>query len=131
MIAVDQVRRGISNLARPSRAWTSHPRSSDEVVHELKLSKPLPVAAAQAGISVASAYRMQHDPRLPSVKKAPRERRRPDPLADIFDAEVVPLLQSAPGIRPVAIFDELRRRHAQLDPGVGLPDYIRDYEIGA
>ena len=85
---------------------------------KLKLSKPLPVAAAQAGISVASAYRMEHDPRLPSVKKAPRERRRPDPLADIFDAEVVPLLQSAPGIRPVAIFDELRRRHAQLDPGV-------------
>jgi hypothetical protein len=85
---------------------------------KLKLSKPLAVAAAQAGISVASAYRMEHDPRLPSIKKAPRERRRPDPLADIFDAEVVPLLQSAPGIRPVAIFDELRRRHAQLAPGV-------------
>jgi hypothetical protein len=85
---------------------------------KLKLSKPLPVAAAQAGISVASAYRMEHDPRLPSVKKTPRERRRPDPLADIFDAEVVPLLQSAPGIRAVAIFDELRRRHADLAPGV-------------
>jgi hypothetical protein len=32
----------------------------------------------------------------------------------IFEAEVVPLLQAAPGIRPVAIFDELRRRHAEL-----------------
>lgn len=85
---------------------------------KLKLSKALPVAAAQAGISVASAYRIEHDPRLPSAKKTPRERRRADPLADIFDAEVVPLLRSAPGIRPVAIFDELRRRHAQLAPGV-------------
>ena len=85
---------------------------------KLRLTKTLPVAAAQAGISVASAYRFGHDPRLPSDKKAPRERRRPDPLADIFEAEVVPLLQAAPGIRPVAIFDELRRRHAELDPGV-------------
>ena len=85
---------------------------------KLKLSKALPVAAAQAGISVASAYRIEHDPRLPSAKKTARERRRPDPLADIFDAEVVPLLHGAPGIRPVAIFDELRRRHAQLAAGV-------------
>ena len=46
---------------------------------KLKLTKPLTIAAAQAGISVASAYRMERDPRLPSLKKAPRERRRPDP----------------------------------------------------
>jgi hypothetical protein len=85
---------------------------------KLRLTKTLPAAAAQAGISVASAYRFGHDPRLASDKKAPRERRRPDPLVDIFEAEVVPLLQAAPGIRPVAIFDELRRRHAQLDPSV-------------
>ena len=85
---------------------------------KLKLSKALPVAAAQAGISVATAYRIEHDPRLPSEKKTLRERRRPDPLAQIFDAEVVPLLQAAPGIRPVAIFDELRRRHAEFAPGV-------------
>ena len=85
---------------------------------KLKLSKTLPAAAAQAGISVATAYRFGHDPRLPSDRKAPRDRRRPDPLADIFEAEVVPLLQAAPGIRPVAIFDELRRRHLDLAPGI-------------
>ena len=85
---------------------------------KLRLTKTLPVAAAQAAISVATAYRIQHDPRLPSDKKAPRERRRPDPLVDIFEAEVVPLLLSAPGIRPVAIFDQLRRRHTGLDPSV-------------
>jgi hypothetical protein len=85
---------------------------------KLKLSKTLSAAAAQAGISVATAYRFGHDPRMPSDKQVPRERRRADPLADIFESEVVPLLQAAPGIRPVAIFDELRRRHADLDPGV-------------
>jgi hypothetical protein len=85
---------------------------------KLKLSKTLPAAAAQAGISVATAYRFGHDPRLPSDKKAPRASRRADPLADIFEAEVVPLLQAAAGVRPVAVFDELRRRHAELDRGV-------------
>src|SRR4029453_13936463 len=45
-------------------------------------------------------------------------RRRPDPLVDIFEAEVVPLLQAAAGIRPVAIFDELRRRHVDLAASV-------------
>lgn len=85
---------------------------------KLRLSKPLPVAAAQAGFSTATAYRLEKDRRLASQKKEPRGRRRPDPLADIFDAEVVPLLESAPGIRPVAIFDELKRRHEDLAPGV-------------
>ena len=55
---------------------------------KLRLSKTLPVAAAQAAISVATAYRIQRDPRLPSDTKATRERRRPDPLVDIFEAEV-------------------------------------------
>lgn len=85
---------------------------------KLRLTKPLAAAAAQAGISVASAYRLQSDPRLPSAKKSPRSRRRPDPLVDIFDAEVVPLLRAAPAIRPVAVFDELRRRHPELEAGV-------------
>ena len=53
---------------------------------------------------------MSRHTRLPSDTETPRERRRPDPLADIFEAEAIPLLRSAPGIRPVAIFDELRRR---------------------
>ena len=57
------------------------------------------VAAAKASISMATAYRIEKDPRLPSQKKAPRGRRRPDPLADIFDAEIVPMLKAAAGIR--------------------------------
>src|SRR3546814_21172994 len=44
--------------------------------------------------------------------------RRPDPLIDIFDAEVVPLLESAPALRAVEIFEEMQRRHPELDPGV-------------
>jgi hypothetical protein len=40
------------------------------------------IAAAKAGFSTATAYRIEQDPRLPSQKKTPRGRRRHDPLAD-------------------------------------------------
>ena len=76
------------------------------------------VAAARASISTATAYRIDKDPRLPSQKQTPRERRRPDPLADIFDAEVVPMLKAAPGLRSIAIFEEMIRRHPELGDGV-------------
>jgi len=59
----------------------------------------VPVAAAKAGISQATGYRLQADPTPPSQKKTPRDRRRPDPLADIFESDVVPMLQASPGIR--------------------------------
>ena len=85
---------------------------------KLKQTNSVPVAAAKAGISMASAYRINADPCLPSQRKKPRERRRPDPLADIFETEIVPLLEAAPGLRAVAIFEEIRRRHPELDQRV-------------
>lgn len=78
----------------------------------------VPVAAAKAGLSHATGYRLQSDPTPPSQKKRPRGRRRADPLADVFDTEVVPLLKSSPGLRPVAVWEELLRRHPDLSPGI-------------
>jgi hypothetical protein len=45
--------------------------------------------------------------------ECPRGRRRPDPLAGVWDSEIVPMLEAAPGLRAVAIFEEICRR----DPG--------------
>src|ERR1700693_2432289 len=84
-----------------------------------RLTEKKPAAAAQAAISLKSAYRIENDPRLPSQKAAPRGRRRPDPLVAIFDTEIVPMLEAAPGLRPIAIFEEMRRRHPEL------PDHVR------
>jgi hypothetical protein len=84
----------------------------------LRLTEPVTAAAAKAAISVASAYRIENDARLPSQKSEPRGRRRPDPLIEIFDAAVVPMLTAAPAIRPVTIFEELTRRYPQLPRGV-------------
>ena len=61
-------------------------------------SKDATLAAAKSGFSRATGYRIEDDPRLPSQKKAARGRRRPDPLAEVWDSEIVPILKSAPGI---------------------------------
>jgi hypothetical protein len=76
------------------------------------------VAAAKAGFSSASGYRIADDPRLPSQKKTVRGRRRPDPLAEVWDAEIVPILKAAPGIRAIAVLEEIRRRHPEISPGI-------------
>ena len=81
-------------------------------------SKETTVAAAKSGFSRATGYRIEDDPRLPSQKKAPRGRRRPDPLAEVWDNEIVPILQSAPGIRAIAVLDEIRRRHPEISAGI-------------
>jgi len=77
-----------------------------------------PVAAAKASFSTSTAYRFEKDRRLPSQKKGARGRRRPDPLASVFETEVVPMLKAAPGVRAVAIFEKMLRRHPELGDGI-------------
>ena len=71
---------------------------------KLRQTYSIPLAAAKAGFSTATGYRIVEDPTLPSTREPERGRRRPDPLADIFDSEIVPLLKAAPGLRPIGIF---------------------------
>jgi hypothetical protein len=42
---------------------------------------------------------------------------RSDPLADVWDNEVEPMLKGAPGLRPIGVFEELPRRHPDLSAG--------------
>ena len=62
-------------------------------------------AAAKAGFSTATGYRLESDPRLSSQKRTARSRRRPDPLAGIFEEDVIPLLQQAPDLRAVTVLE--------------------------
>ena len=55
-----------------------------------------PAAAAKASFSTSTAYRIQKDPCLPSRKKEASDRRRPDPLATVFETEIVPMLKRRP-----------------------------------
>src|SRR5260370_15324351 len=83
-----------------------------------RLTVKKPAAAAQAAMSLRTAYRIENDPRLPSQTTQPRGRRRPDPLVAFFDTEIVPMLEAASDMRPIAIFEEMQRRHPELPDGV-------------
>jgi len=101
---IDLLVEGIRPL--PGRHVTDHQM---RLYMHFRETKSPPVAAAKASISTATAYRFEHDHRPPSARQKVRGRRRPDPLADIFDSDVVPMLEAAPGLRCVAIFEEMQR----------------------
>src|SRR5690606_30525985 len=68
-------------------------------------------AAAKVGISERTARRLEGLDRLPS-QRAPRTwRTRSDPLAAVWDTEVLPMLRAAPGLTAVTVLEELQRRH--------------------
>ena len=68
-------------------------------------------AAAKTGISVSSARRIESSLVLPSQRPPRHWRTRTDPLSQIWDAEVVPMLESAPGLMAVTLLEELQRRY--------------------
>jgi hypothetical protein len=82
---------------------------------KLRQTNTVTVAAAKAGFGAAAAYRPARTRVLLSMG-GQHERWRPDRFAGIFDSQTVPLPQAAPGVRPIGIFEEMKRRHLDLDP---------------
>lgn len=78
---------------------------------------PVALAAAKAGFSTTKGYRLLENGELPSQRQTVRERRRPDPLAGIFEDVVDPMLEMAPDLRPIAILEELQRRNPETEFG--------------
>ena len=75
------------------------------------------VAAAKAGFSERTARRIETARRLPTPLVAgPRLRRQgPDPFAGLWDAEIRPMLETQPGLRPITLVEEMQRRHPDQD----------------
>jgi hypothetical protein len=68
-------------------------------------------SAAKSAISERSARRIERSDGLPSQSPARSWRTRADPLAVVWDAEVVPLLQVDCQLNAVTLLEELQRRH--------------------
>ena len=64
-------------------------------------------AAAAAGISVRSARRIERNQLQPRANQ-PHGRTRPDPLAGVWQEELVPLLQRSPSLTPITMLEHLR-----------------------
>lgn len=67
-------------------------------------------AAAKAGISVQSGRRIEKGEHQPG-KHRPRWRSRPDPLAEVWDSELEPLLSREPKLKPMTLFLYLQKKH--------------------
>ena len=69
-------------------------------------------AAAKAGFSERSARRLQQAAMPPSGRRHPRTyRTREDPLAGVWDRELLPLLDACPELQATSLLAELQRRH--------------------
>jgi hypothetical protein len=84
---------------------------------DLRCHHPQRIAAAKTGVSERTGRRIEADPRLPSQKAAERPLRRQivDPLGGLWESDILPLLSSRPGIRPVTLLEEMQRRHPDRD----------------
>ncbi|MGA9884311.1 MAG: IS21 family transposase [Candidatus Acidiferrales bacterium] len=84
---------------------------------ELRCHHPQRVAAAKTGVSERTGRRIEADPRLPSQKAAERPLRRQvvDPLGGLWESDILPLLASRSGVRPVTLLEEMQRRHPARD----------------
>lgn len=71
------------------------------------------IAAARTGISVRSARRIEKAEELPSQRGPRSWRTRADPLAGVWQEELVPLLEAKPGLQGRTLFEELQRRHGE------------------
>jgi transposase InsO family protein len=80
---------------------------------ELRGKHTQEVAAAKTGISVSSARRIESSVALPSQRPPRHWRTRADPLSQVWDAEVVPMLSAAPALMAVTVLEELQRRHPE------------------
>lgn len=74
------------------------------------------LAAAKAGISERSARRIESAVTLPSQNPRRYWRSRPDPFADVWDAEIVPLLKNAPKLMAVTLLRKLQDDHPERFP---------------
>ena len=80
-----------------------------------KLRKKLrqEAAAAKVGISVRSARRLDDAQALPSQREARAWRTRADPFDGVWQSEIVPMLEAAPGLTAMTLLEELQRRHPE------------------
>ena len=73
-------------------------------------------AAARAGFSERTARRIDADPRPPSERKATRVRTVPDPLAEVWESELLPILERGPAVQAITLLHHLQTTHPDAFP---------------
>lgn len=76
-----------------------------------KLGKTQEVSAAKAGISERSGRDIEKGKRQDPRKKSRHWRTRQDPLSDVWEDELLPLLRSEPSIQPMTLLELIQANH--------------------
>jgi hypothetical protein len=84
---------------------------------EFRRHHPQRTAAAKAGFSERTSRRIETDQHAPSRQTVDRRVRRqgPDPFDGLWEREILPMLDGHPGLRPIALLEEMERRHPDHD----------------
>lgn len=83
---------------------------------KLRKTKTQDLAAARSGMSERSARRAEQSSTLPSQMPRRYWSSRPDPFADVWDREVVPLLEGAPTLMAITLLRKLQDDHPDRFP---------------
>ena len=78
---------------------------------KIRKNKSQALAAAKAGIGERSARRLESSVALPSQSPRRYWRSRADPFVDVWDAEIAPLLTSAPKLMAITLLRKLQDDH--------------------
>jgi hypothetical protein len=78
------------------------------------------LAAARAGMSERTARRLEQDPRKPSERQPVRGRTVADPLAEVWESDLLPMLERDPSLRPVTLLRYLQRTYPDQFPDDGV-----------
>jgi hypothetical protein len=82
---------------------------------EFRHHHPQRIAAAKSGFSERTARRIETNRRSPPQAADPRPRATPDPFGGLWDAEIRPMLEAQPGLRPITLLQEMQRRRPDHD----------------
>ncbi len=83
---------------------------------QFRKSDPATVAAAKAGFQPGDRLSAGKGPTTSLAKEATTLPPPTRSAGGVWDKEVLPMLKAAPGLRPIGVFEELRRRHPDLAP---------------
>jgi hypothetical protein len=86
---------------------------------EFRRHYPQRTAAAKAGFSERTSRRIETDQHVPSRRIVDHRVRRqgPDRFDGLWEREILPMLEGHPGLRPIALLEEMERRHPDRDWG--------------
>jgi transposase InsO family protein len=77
------------------------------------------IAAAKAGISERSGRRIDNNKLTPHPKEKRHWRTRQDPLAQVWEPELVPLLENEPQLQPITLLEYLQSKYpGRFNPAI-------------